>query len=319
MAKFSEKDIKILWARAAGLCSMPDCRAKLTQNAEAVAAAAALGQMAHIVAEEEDGPRGKSSLLLPERNSYPNLILLCPSCHTKIDKAELVKDYPIEKLHYIKSMHEQWVEESLVGGRDVAKEAADLVYTTLIDSVVNDCMLESWTGWISGFVAVFPNCNMSVFHNLQMFWEKIQTAVWPGTNAELEAALKALEQATSGILRVFEKHADLSNRNANVLVMAPEFRHYKFADNAKTWTQLLDQLAKDATCAANWLADVVRRDINPMFFVTAGRFRIYMESVAPQGNSAVYVPEFTDAEKKRLMTTPLASAQEARAYESKPA
>src|SRR5690554_6463929 len=26
------KDIKILWARAAGLCSMPDCRRKLTMD-----------------------------------------------------------------------------------------------------------------------------------------------------------------------------------------------------------------------------------------------------------------------------------------------
>ena len=28
----SERDIKLLWARAAGMCSFPDCRMKLTQD-----------------------------------------------------------------------------------------------------------------------------------------------------------------------------------------------------------------------------------------------------------------------------------------------
>lgn len=45
-----------------------------------------VGHEAHIVAEEDDGPRGDPSMPVSERNAYPNLILLCPTHHTLIDK-----------------------------------------------------------------------------------------------------------------------------------------------------------------------------------------------------------------------------------------
>ncbi|MEA1975365.1 MAG: hypothetical protein U9N10_07360, partial [Bacillota bacterium] len=40
------------------------------------------------VGEKEDAARGKSQLSLDERNTYHNLILLCPTHHTEIDKNE---------------------------------------------------------------------------------------------------------------------------------------------------------------------------------------------------------------------------------------
>ena len=46
-----------------------------------------------------------------ERNHCDNLIYLCPTCHTKIDK--LVDDYPADYLLKIKQDHEKWVSDSL--------------------------------------------------------------------------------------------------------------------------------------------------------------------------------------------------------------
>src|SRR5258706_14760688 len=99
-------DIKLLWGRAGGVCSM--CRLKLSEDKQTSNAAYPFGEQAHIVGEEEAGPRGKSSLTKEQRNSYPNLILLCPTCHTKIDKAP--DQYPIEVLYHTKAEHELWFE-----------------------------------------------------------------------------------------------------------------------------------------------------------------------------------------------------------------
>jgi hypothetical protein len=70
--------------------------------------------MAHIVARSEDGPRGESQLTLQERDKYSNLILLCPTHHSEIDKN--YKDWSIDKLHRIKTEHEAWVSEQLSTG-----------------------------------------------------------------------------------------------------------------------------------------------------------------------------------------------------------
>jgi hypothetical protein len=46
-----------------------------------------IAEIAHILAGSDDGPRALVSLPQEARGEYENLILLCPSCHTLIDKA----------------------------------------------------------------------------------------------------------------------------------------------------------------------------------------------------------------------------------------
>ena len=70
----SIKDIKKLWGRAAGRCSYPGCRWPCIDylNEEPVI----IGEMAHVISKREGGDY-----------SYDNLILLCPTHHTVIDKS----------------------------------------------------------------------------------------------------------------------------------------------------------------------------------------------------------------------------------------
>lgn len=114
----SRKDAKLLWSRAAGLCSI--CKAELTYDTSSINSSLLIGQQAHIVAEQPNGPRGKSILSVQERNSYHNLILLCSEHHIKIDNC--VEDYPAEKLYLIKSRHELWVKENLSEAKKAEEE-----------------------------------------------------------------------------------------------------------------------------------------------------------------------------------------------------
>ena len=67
--------------------------------------------MAHIAGKELKGPRHDTTMSDVKKNSYDNLILLCPTCHKKIDKQ--VNTYTVEKLHAIKHDHLVWVEKML--------------------------------------------------------------------------------------------------------------------------------------------------------------------------------------------------------------
>jgi TPR repeat protein len=75
----------------------------------------ALGEIAHIVADSPNGPRGDSPLTAAARNDYQNLILLCNQHHQLIDSQP--NSWTVARLQEMKSDHELWVEERL-GGTD---------------------------------------------------------------------------------------------------------------------------------------------------------------------------------------------------------
>ena len=126
----SQRDIKLLWGRAASRCSI--CRIELSQDNTAGSASFPIGEQAHIVGEEMDGPRGSSVLSPDERNSYHNLMLLCPTHHAIIDKN--VEDYPVERLYLYKSRHELWVQQSLASNTPIdTRPISDLL--RLVDTI----------------------------------------------------------------------------------------------------------------------------------------------------------------------------------------
>jgi hypothetical protein len=110
----------IVWTKAAGLCSFPECRRELVQEPSRDGSVP-VGEIAHIVAEQPDGPRGQSPLSLEQRNHPPNLMLLCPTHHTEIDKAP--QTYTVERLIEFKRRHEMWVRLQLAKPNLAGKRA----------------------------------------------------------------------------------------------------------------------------------------------------------------------------------------------------
>jgi hypothetical protein len=104
-----ELDIKLLWGRSGNRCAI--CKMELSPNGDKYT----LGEMAHIVAKSNDGPRGNENLALDQRDNYSNLILLCPTHHSEIDKNPNI--WSRAELSVRKSEHEQWVSSQLDQGR----------------------------------------------------------------------------------------------------------------------------------------------------------------------------------------------------------
>jgi len=110
-AKISEANIKKLWGKCGGRCAM--CKAEITETPNSEQTIPLIGQNAHIRGEKDGpgSPRYDSSMTDPERNSEPNLMVLCPKCHAIIDKGE--KQYPAEELYRIKMAHETMVQDGI--------------------------------------------------------------------------------------------------------------------------------------------------------------------------------------------------------------
>ncbi|MGZ8245851.1 HNH endonuclease signature motif containing protein [Methylomagnum sp.] len=103
----SEITLKILWGRAGGHCSYPGCETDLIHILESNNFH--IGEMAHIIAKRENGPRGIAG---GGSDEYSNLILLCPTHHTLIDKSPK-GIYPDELLHKWKDEAELKVHNAI--------------------------------------------------------------------------------------------------------------------------------------------------------------------------------------------------------------
>lgn len=101
-------DIKSLWGKSGNSCAF--CRAPLVEN-DSNNSVYLVGEMAHIEGENLGSARFNCNMNESERNSYGNLILLCPRCHTRIDKNPA--DFTVADLKKKKEDHEKWVFDTL--------------------------------------------------------------------------------------------------------------------------------------------------------------------------------------------------------------
>lgn len=102
---------KKLWGKSGGRCAI--CKNELIdQNSSSTTSENILsGEMAHICGEKEGSARFDPTVDETKRSLENNLILLCPTDHTKIDKDE--NKYIVENLRKIKQEHETWVQDAI--------------------------------------------------------------------------------------------------------------------------------------------------------------------------------------------------------------
>lgn len=96
-----------LFADSAGHCQKPDCLKYLFIDIGEKDLNVA--EVAHICAAADGGPRANSKMSAADRGSYENLVLLCPTCHTIVDKAP--DKFSDEELRLWKSTHRDRIKE----------------------------------------------------------------------------------------------------------------------------------------------------------------------------------------------------------------
>lgn len=274
MSDIKQKDIKILWGRSGNRCAI--CKALLTQDKKSVTASTTFGEQAHIVGEKESATRGSSILVLEERNSYHNLILLCPNHHTEIDNQE--EDWPVERLYKTKSEHELWVTETLSETIDRVQIATQATISSIVDTTVNLCRLEGWKNWTSFALSPDPQWSKDFTNDIWEFRQRVVAMIWPDEFDELRKSTQTLSIMLHRASQNFLKHCE---RDGDRLFPYKFYKADGWNDNydrdSKKYTEWIDEchsLVKEATKAANWFADVVRVSINPMFFTEKGKFLI---------------------------------------------
>lgn len=118
-------EIKLrLFSASAGYCQNPDCLKPLYPVA--MGGEKHIAEMAHVIPHGEKGPRHEERpTTVFEADSFENFILLCPTCHTIIDKApdgysrSTLLDW--KNKHLVALMHSQGIRT--YDDRNQAREA----------------------------------------------------------------------------------------------------------------------------------------------------------------------------------------------------
>ena len=108
---YSQRTLKILWGRAAGRCAMPECRLDLLVEATDYDPVVVIGDIAHIEASSDEGPRANRGLGVKNRDEHDNLILLCKNCHARLDGQK--RTNTVAAIKKLRNDHEAWVRASL--------------------------------------------------------------------------------------------------------------------------------------------------------------------------------------------------------------
>jgi hypothetical protein len=104
IAATASPDTKIkLFAESAGFCQNPNCNKQLFFSIGP--SDIHIAEMAHIVGVAGTGPRTNAQMTAKQKADISNLILLCPTCHTKIDKAEI--EFDVQLIKEWKNMHSE--------------------------------------------------------------------------------------------------------------------------------------------------------------------------------------------------------------------
>jgi hypothetical protein len=100
--------------RSGDICAFPGCFKELVIDSTSGNDKAKIAKAAHIAGENETSARFDSNMTPEQRDHYDNLIYLCADHHDLVD--QLVKGYPVEKLHEIKLLHEKKVRDLINEG-----------------------------------------------------------------------------------------------------------------------------------------------------------------------------------------------------------
>ena len=118
--------LRELYIFSGNMCAMPDCKKLLIDEYGTW-----IGEVAHIYAASNGGPRANSGLSSEDRRKADNLILVCSNCHTIIDSDEA--RYSAEELRKIKKAHEEIYKKGLEQAK--LRDCMDEYTTKLPDSL----------------------------------------------------------------------------------------------------------------------------------------------------------------------------------------
>ena len=273
----SVKTRKMLWGRSGNRCALPSCRRLLVEDETETDDASIVGDEAHIVAKEIDGPRGISVLNPEQRDKYDNLILMCKVHHKLIDDQS--ETFTVEYLHRMKINHIEWVNTNL--NPDVDKQRDDEIYATYIDKWSELAGIDNWKNWSSYVLSNGqPEISVEQYNKFKELEIYLLSRVWPKRYDIIEFSLMNFKAVLSDFLNVFDKFKHRVGSDDNSWYSTEKiYQRLNVWDNEKYsmlankfnfQVDIVQDLMCELTRAGNFVCDQIRKYISSSFKIHEG-------------------------------------------------
>lgn len=123
----TEKTKRLVWATSGSTCAI--CHKFLVLAANESGPLSLVGDVAHIHAKRDGGPRSALEMPPEDRDKEPNLFLLCLDHHKVVD--DHPEEYPPQKLREIKTAHAKWVQTRFASGKPWSSNLQNYFYINL--------------------------------------------------------------------------------------------------------------------------------------------------------------------------------------------
>jgi len=245
-----------------------------------------VGEEAHVVAREAQGPRGNDELPLDLRDEYENLILLCSKHHKIID--DHPGTYTVPLLRDMKARHLAWAA-SIETPEDEALRRDSERYASYVDEWTRCAQLDQWDGALGRLCSHgHPSLRRDTYDSLAELRGWLLSRVWPRRYPVLEDAFENFRKVLNDLIAVFA--SDLEDReDGDVLWIRKTYQGLPW--NPELYEQrlnefndhvdLIEDLTLELTRAANLLCDRTREFIDPSYRIEEG---IVLISAGPMLN-----------------------------------
>lgn len=232
-----------------------------------------IGEEAHIRSGRPTGPRHSPSYV--DVDSYENLVLLCPTHHTLVDK-DGGKDYSVQQLEEIKREHEEWVSSRLS-----AEEATLLQVQILLAADVQrmeDALFERWPDLHWMLQQPVPALGQADMKRLAEVGAWLLAKDWPSSHPRIRAAAERVRVLVrllvehvhdafqpvdeDGPLRLYRTEKHLGRWDP--ASYGPLARQTEV--NAVVTWWLGEHMAR----SLNWWITAVREDLDPLYRFSEG-------------------------------------------------
>jgi len=271
----SLKTHKMLWGRSGGICAFPNCEQLLVVDDGSGFDPTIIGEEAHIVSKQNNGPRGDSLLPIEERDEYHNLVLLCRIHHKIIDSN--IDEYTVDALKQIKKNHEELVIKT--SAIDFVKQEEDEVYSGYIDKIMYLANVESWYEWTSRLLGYSSELSIDNYKSLTEIHKYINSRVWFKRHLDLKNSILNFNNILSNLIYAFDLHSIPMNK------MYVTERFYKSpylsveVENSKLKLYnyhifLIADLTLELTRAMNYIFEKVRKSLFKSFRIQEGNLLV---------------------------------------------
>lgn len=197
----SERVRRMLLSRSGGYCMRPECHRDLFPLFEA-GHITSVEELAHIIGQKVDGPRGDHPLPLNQRDEYRNVLVLCPTCHTIIDKKETADLFPDDLLFDWKARHEEKITACFGIPRYEDREQLNVEVSALL--IQNRVTFETYGPFSANWTDPLANAASA--------WARaVSTQIIPNNRRILELALansRLLKSEELIVIQVFRLHKE---------------------------------------------------------------------------------------------------------------